>query len=130
MNIPKILSFDKPKKVRSTEKHNEMYSSDSGIPGTFVPNMSEADMDKWKAKYIKGKNERIEIRKTIEGTQLLIIVYKKANPVKWNYNNQEAWKNRHQNVKISMNGKLDMTLKNYGDFLAAILEAFDVLGVK
>ena len=70
-----ILNFDKPKKVRSTEEHNEEFQSDSRIPGTFVPNMSKKDMNKWKAKHIKGEDERIEIRKTLD-SQLLVIVYK------------------------------------------------------
>ena len=58
-----LLSFDKPKKVRSAEEHNKMFSSDSGIAGTYVPNMSKEDQLKWKAKHIKGDDERIEIRK-------------------------------------------------------------------
>jgi len=122
-----ILSFDKPKKVLTTEKHNERYSSDSGIAGTYVPNMSKDDMLKWKAKYIKGDDERIEIRKTIEGIQLLIVVYKKAHPVKWNYNKQDEWRKRHQDINISMNGKLDMTSDEYWDMLEAINEAIEIL---
>lgn len=78
----KLLCFDKPKKIRNTKEHNEMYSSDSGVAGTYVPNMSEEDKNKWKAKHIKGEDERIEIRKTINGVQLLIVVYKRERPVK------------------------------------------------
>ena len=60
-----LLSFDKPKKIRSTEEHNKMFSSDSGISGTYVPNMSKEDQLKWKAKHIKGDDERVEIRKEL-----------------------------------------------------------------
>jgi len=137
-----ILSFDKPKKVKSTEKHNKTYQSDSGIAGTYVPNMSDDDMNKWKAKHIKGDDERIEIRKTIEGVQILIVVFKNAYQPKRpkypsNYDNKEVtlkykeeqteWFKRHNNVRISMNGKLDMTWDNFFDMEQAVREAFEIL---
>jgi hypothetical protein len=62
-----ILDFDEPKKVRSTEEHNKTYQSDSGVDGTFVPNMPKQDMMKWKAKKVGGDDPRVEIRKTVEG---------------------------------------------------------------
>ena len=57
-----ILSFKKPKKTLSTEEHNENYSSDCGIAGTYVSNMSKEDKQRFKAKHIKGADERVEIR--------------------------------------------------------------------
>ena len=60
-----LLCFDKPKKARSTENHNIACSSDSGIPGTYVPNMSRTDREKWKGKIVgtrRGKPQ-VEIRK-------------------------------------------------------------------
>ena len=125
--MEKLLCFDKPKKVRSTEEHNEIYMSDSGIAGTYVPNMSEEDKNKWKAKHIKGDDERIEIRKTMNGVQLLIVVYKKERPVKWNANNRDEWHKRHQNVQMSMNGKLDMTWDDFWDINEVVKEAFEIL---
>jgi hypothetical protein len=75
--------FRHTKKIRSTAEHNSKYGSDSGIPGTYVPNMSEEDKNKWKAKHIKGDDERIEIRKSFNGVQILIVVFKKEfNPPK------------------------------------------------
>lgn len=62
-----ILSFDKPKKLRSTKDHNDKHTSDSGVDGTYVPNMSKTDQEKWKAKKIGGTDPRVEIRKTING---------------------------------------------------------------
>jgi hypothetical protein len=122
-----VLSFDKPKKIRSTEKHNEMFQSDSGIAGTYVPNMSKEDMDKWKAKHITGEDERVEIRKTIEGVQLVIIVYKKARPAKWDYKKQDEWNKRHQDVRISMNGKLDLKWDDFWDMQDAVKEALEIM---
>jgi len=122
-----VLDFEKPKKVRTTEEHNEMFSSDSGVAGTYVPNMSKEDMNKWKAKHITGKEERVEIRKTIEGVQLVIIVYKKARPVKWNYKKQDEWNKRHQDVRMSMNGKLDLTWDDFWDMQEAVKEALEIM---
>ena len=122
-----VLDFEKPKKVRTTEEHNEMFSSDSGVAGTYVPNMSKEDMNKWKAKHITGEEERVEIRKTIEGVQLVIIVYKKARPVKWNYKKQDEWNKRHQDVRMSMNGKLDLTWDDFWDMQEAVKEALEIM---
>ena len=140
--MSKVLSFETPKKLHSAEKHNEIYQSDSGIAGTCVPNMSKEDMNLWKAKHIKGDDERIEIRKTLEGVQLLVVVYKKEYQPKYpeypsDYKNISAldkyahekteWMKRHQNVKMSMNGKFDMTYDNWWDLSEAIKEAMEIL---
>jgi hypothetical protein len=62
-----VLSWDKPKKARSTAEHNARNSSDTGVDGTYVPNMSEKDRLRWKAKLVTGQDPRIEIRKTVTG---------------------------------------------------------------
>jgi hypothetical protein len=137
-----ILSFEKPKKARSTEEHNELFSSDCGVAGTFVPNMSKEDQKKWKAKHISGKDERIEIRKTLGGAQVLIVVYKEAyhppypeypetrytdsayhvNMAKYK-EKQKEWYKRHDDITLSMNGKVDMTFEEYAELREAITEA-------
>lgn len=121
-----LIDFNKPQKVHSTENHNEMYSSDSGVAGTYVPNMSVADMKKWKGKHIKGVDERIEIRKTIGGTQLLVVVYKDVRFTDYKVNREEWYKN-HKNVRMSMNGKLDMTFAEYDELVKVIDEAKEIL---
>ena len=65
--MKKLLTWDKPNKARTTEDHNREYQSDSGVDGTYVPNMSDEDKFRWKAKRIGGKDLRIEIRKTTQG---------------------------------------------------------------
>jgi len=134
-----ILSFETPKKLRTAEKHNEMHQSDSGIAGTYVPNMSKEDMNLWKAKHIKGDDERVEIRKTLGGAQLLIVVYKKEYQPKYpKYPNdvnkvgeytrlRTEWTKRHQNVRMSMNGKVDLTWNDYEKMQDAIEEALEVM---
>ena len=62
-----LLCWDKPEQKRPTTEHNDKFQSDSGVDGTFVPNMSEEDMDKWKAKKVGGTDPRVEIRKTTRG---------------------------------------------------------------
>ena len=141
-----MLDFEKPKKIRSTEEHNKKYSSDSGVAGTFVPNMSKEDELKWKAKHIQGDNERVEIRKTLGGSNVLIIVYKNAyNPPYPNYpecgfnhpsyknlyakyqEEEREWRKSHNNVQISTNGKMDLTWDDWYDLYEAVKEAFVLL---
>jgi len=98
-----MINWDKPKKSRPTKEHNEKHSSDSGIDGTYAPNMCEEDQRSWKGKHInKGKdNARIELRKTFatQGThaQVLVII-------------------THDAVTISTNGKIGMVFEDWTDF--------------
>lgn len=143
-----ILSFDKPKKIRSTEEHNKMYSSDCGVAGTYVPNMSEDDRLKWKAKHIKGNDERIEIRKELGGANLLVVVYKdsyippcpKYPDVRYNHpdydklyseykEKERDYRNSHNEIKISTNGKMDISWKGWEELQQAILEAKMLMNV-
>ena len=122
-----ILSFEKPKKVRSTEEHNNTFMSDSGIAGTYVPNMSKEDKERWKGKHIKGDDERIEIRKSLNGVQMLIVVYRRARitPTK-------DWRERqkdHNNIRISMNGKVDMLFHQFEEMQQVIEEAKEILRI-
>jgi len=106
-----ILSFDVPEKVRSTADHNRDRWSDLGIPGTYAPNMSDADKAKWKAKHIRGGRERIEIRKTFSTlgyAQVLVRVYR-------------------DEVALSANGTVRMTSPEYAQLQMAIAEATRLL---
>jgi len=62
-----LLDWSKPKKARTTEEHNTTFVADGAPPGTYVPNMSDEDKRKWKAKRVGGKDPRVEIRKTATG---------------------------------------------------------------
>lgn len=114
-----LLSFEPPKKIMSEEERVEKYSSDSNVPGTFVPNMSVDDMRRWKGKHIKGKDERVEIRKSIWGTQIVIIVYKNEL-----YEDGEL---ERKQVQISANGKMYLTLEEYKELQQVIDEALYIL---
>lgn len=140
-----ILSFDKTKKIRSTEEHNKMYMSEA-VTGTYVSNMSETDKKKFHAKHIKGENERIEIRVEIGGVNCNIFVFKEsfnpkypnypeADPYEKEYPAQKEkydidvkkWQNRHQDIMISMNGKMDITYIEWTNIITAIEEARGIL---
>ena len=122
-----ILSFEQPKKLRDSKTHNEMFMSDSGVDGTYVPNMSKEDRERWKGKHITGENERIEIKKTIDGVQLVIII-RKNKPVKYTWENKEY--DKQNNIKISMNGSLWMTFEQQKEMVQVIEEAKELLGLK
>lgn len=114
-----ILYWDKVKKALPTAEHNARNSSDCGVPGTFVPNMSEKDRYRWKATVIRGKNPRVEIRKAVSGkspvdgsgtyAQILIVVFPYGEQV------------------ISMNGK---ALIDVADLADAVQEARAVLNAR
>lgn len=134
----KILDFNKPAKLRPTAEHNAMHTSDSGVAGTYVPNMSDEDAARWKAKYIKGENERIEIRKSFHMAQIVIVVRKFAPtpmpklsaltaPMKV-YNEQRTkWREAQNNIKISMNGSLWLSHTDWLEMRVAIEEAEEFL---
>lgn len=127
-----ILVWDKPKKARSSEKHAEMFVADGAPPGTYVPNMSKNDMDKWKAKLVgKTKNvPQVEIRKTCRGSQMLIIInlgtgynygYYKSESDQWGRDTKGI------NIHISMNGPCQMTFSEMDEMKQAIDEATEYL---
>lgn len=123
-----LIDFNIPKKIRSTEEHNKKYSSDSGVAGTYVPNMSVTDMNKWKGKHIKGNDERIEVRKTINGTQLLIVIFKNQRFTPWEVNRDE-WRNNHKEIRLSMNGKAELTFSDFEELKEVVSEAKTILGI-
>lgn len=135
-----LIDFRKPKKIRSTEEHNKMHTSDSGVAGTYVPNMSDEDAQRWKGKYITGDNERIEIRKSFynAGVQVVIVV-RRNPPVPYpEYKGNSAdhnkkldkWRDAKGEVKISMNGSLWLSFKELTEMEQVIDEARTLLYMK
>lgn len=104
------INWEKPKQARSTEEHNAIHSSDSGIGGTYVPNMSDKDAYAWKGKIInRGKPDaRVELRKTFSGggnlAQVLIILTKDG-------------------MKISTNGAIQMMFDDWNILRCVVDEA-------
>lgn len=132
-----ILDFEKPAKVKIDAQF------DGGPPGGYVPQMSQSDAERWKAKHFnKGKvGERIEIRKTFDGAQVFIIVAKagwnlaaknevvdvsKPGADKW-----PTWETvtKDYNVRMSMNGPIMMNFATWDMLNQAIAEAKELMGV-
>lgn len=125
-----ILMWDKPKKLRSTESHNRIYSSDAEVAGTYVPNMSETDKEAWKAKHIKSDDDpRVEIRKTVVGT----------DPATAIRNKKRGWTGygtvsaqllivvRTSGVVMSANCRMAFDFQTWDDLQTAVGEAITVL---
>lgn len=123
-----ILSFDKPQKLRSTAAHNATYVADSAPPGAYVPNMSQEDRLKWKAKHFnEGKeNARIEISKSFQWTNGL------RHPDCVNYYAQTKIivQKQEPRIIISSNGKVAMTAQDFNNFQTAINEALQILNIQ
>lgn len=108
-----ILNFETPPKSLPGEEHNERYQSDTGVPGTYVPNMSESWRRTFKAKHIKGKDPRIEIRKGLDnGVQVLIVVRDGCKAM---------------GLEMSANGKMKWKAAEWGALTTAIYEAVEHL---
>ena len=123
--MQKVLSWDKPKKKMPKEEWLKI-TADSAPPGVYTPNMSQEDNLKWKAKHIKGADERVEIRKSFHHSN------KKSYPNNINYACQvliivRKDSKEQPNVLISTNGKIAMGLSDFLDFKEAVQEALEVL---
>ena len=120
-----ILSWDKPEKVMTTEEWQAI-SADSAPPGVYTPNMSEEDMRKWKARYVSGRNPRVEIRKTVIGPERL--------PDSGRYTTQGYAQLlvivEQTTVRVSANGTADFEGWEFDQLHEAVAEARLVLSVK
>jgi hypothetical protein len=116
-----ILSWAKPPRAMPAEEWKAI-SADSAPPGVYVPNMSDEDAYRWRAKKIGGQDPRVEIRKTVTGqvrkrkygeyatyAQILLIVRPDGS------------------VNVSMNGTADFSRTESDEMFAAVAEAREVL---
>lgn len=125
----KLLDFAKPTKV------DVGGGFDGGPEGGYVPQMSKADAERWKAKQFNlGKeNARIELRKNFGNTQVFIIVALDGWDLAAKYEHRRPYKRgddvcfhtdtRGLNVRMSMNGPLLMTFDQFAEFSAIVEEA-------
>ena len=118
--------WDKPKKIRSTEAHNAAASSDCGVPGTYVPNMSWEDRGKWKGKVCHTTTSpQVEIRKD----SFVIVVgldgynYKSYRRIPAQFQASTKGLNMH----IASAGPIRLTFKQWDEFKAVVDEAREVL---
>lgn len=118
-----ILCWDKPERAMSKEKWASL-SADGAPPGVYVPNMSDADAAKWKAKLVGTKvpPARVEIRK--EADALVLIIVSLGEPYVYKYKRAEM---EGQNVRISMNGPAAFTFEEFAEMQQAVAEAKVIL---
>lgn len=126
------ISWDKPQKIRTSEEHGDIFSSDTGVHGTYVPNMSTEDMNKWKGtiKYKTTDHPFIELRKTFNRdhcyAQMFVIVALNG----YKYKNDLPETSKSTNVRISCNGPVAMDLNDWCELNENIQEATAMLMLK
>ena len=126
-----LLDFTPPAKVMIDA------GFDGGPVGGYVPQMDANDARRWKAKKFNiGKhNARIELRKSINATNLTIFVALDG----WDFSNKNEYQisktpsgNDHYvpglctqglNVRMSMNGPLHMTFDVFNEINQIVQEA-------
>jgi hypothetical protein len=99
-----LLYWQTPKRAMPREEW-EQISADGAPPGVYVPNMSQADRERWKAKRIGGADRRVEVRKTLAGTQMLMVVRPDGS------------------MRLSMNQGAQFTGRDFRDLITAYDEA-------
>jgi hypothetical protein len=136
-----LLDFNPPKKVEIE------YGFEDGPTGGYMPQMSQTDARRWKAKKfnIGKENARIELRKSIGGgvsgrgpvSQVTIFValdgwdlaskFEHRGPngkSKWGSN---LFDTTGLNVRMSMNGAILMTFEEFAEINQIVNEAKDYL---
>lgn len=121
-----MINWDKPKKVRTTEEHNKMYSSDSGIPGTYVPNMSEEDLYSWRGKLVGQRTgfPHVELRKAFTADVLIYVSLGEGFKIS-KYEGPDQTKGI--NVRISSNAAISLTFEELQELNLVIEEAKEKL---
>lgn len=129
-----LLMWEKPDQVLPKEVWMNI-SADGAPPGVYSPNMSRADMERYKAKLV-GKHTdeaRVEIRKTFGGTQMLILVTLLDSGLSIGKNKiAHSWGVTYdiapdKTIRISMNGPAHLSFAELGDIIQAVAEARTVL---
>ena len=119
-----LLMWDKPKQIMSHEEYAEEHSSSAEATGTYASNMSDEDKKRWRARMIGGKRPRVEIRKELAGTKIVLVVTEIFEYTVQSYGRQEA---ENYNVRLSMNGPILATWQDWAKMQQAIVEARAVL---
>jgi hypothetical protein len=117
-----LIKWDKPRKIRSAESRAKMYSSDSGVPGTYVPNMSVDDMKSWKGKVVGMNNghPQVEIRK-----HPFLMIVSVDGGYKYKFYTPEN--TGRFNVHISSAGPIQLTFDEWEEMKLVVEEAKEKL---
>ena len=124
-----ILMWDKPKRAKNVQAWKDSYGFEDGPAGGYVPNMSEKDKRRWKAKLV-GKttdHPQVEIRKSTKAVQLTMVVslgngynykYYKVDETK-----HSSYHTKGVNVHVALNGGLQLTFDEMDEMQTAVAEA-------
>lgn len=124
-----LLNFNAPKKIKIDR------GFDGGPDGGYMPQMSDDDAARWKAKILnEGKcNARIELRKSFPNTATQVMIFVALDG--WDFANKNESIDQKQeqyghtqatrglNVRMSMNGPLKLTFEQFDEFAQIIAEA-------
>lgn len=117
-----ILSWDKPKQIMTEEQRRAEFSSDSGVPGTFMPNMRPEDVARWKAKLTHHTTDhpQVEIRKDAT----VIIVSLRGG---YTYKHYKPEHTENVNLHIATAGPIMWSFQELEEFKQAVEEAVEIL---
>lgn len=127
-----LLMWDAPKKVRTAAENREHYGFEDGPDGGYIPNMSDEDAQRWKAKITGQKRgtPQVEIRKTLGGTQVTIVVTLRGGYTYKNYVPMPPvsnWTRSHytddKHIHIAANGPMQLTHEQFAELGQAVAEA-------
>ncbi len=137
-----VLMWDEPKKKLNKADWAKSFQFEDGPTGGYVPNMSETDSLRWKAKITGTKlgYPQVEIRKTC-GSQMTVIVnlgdgynyksyraefdsYEQSNPF---YMLRTPRGTFGKNIHVALNGPAVLTFDEMAEMQQAISEARDKL---
>jgi hypothetical protein len=113
-----IINWDKPQKIRPSKEHAGMYSSDSGVPGTYMPNMSDDDIKKWKGKVVGATtgSPQVEIRK-----DCMVIIVSLGGGYQYKFYKRE--RTTGINIHVSMAGPTQLTFAEWDEMKNVVEEA-------
>ncbi len=126
-----LLCWERPdKQWAAQEEYEEANSSSAEAAGTYVPNMSDEDNAKWKAKLVGQKTGplRVEIRRYLGEAQVVVVVSEETQgalgywfreSLKYDPNR----KPRMVNVSLSANGKVAISFEDWAELQIVIAEA-------
>ena len=123
--MDKLLMWDKPKRAQTLEDWQTSTGFDGGPAGGYVPNMSDQDAQRWRAKLV-GKttgSPQVEIRRTM-GSQVLLIVNLGGGYAYKGYKREHT---QGVNVHFSANGPLQMTFDELAELAQVVSEAREYL---
>jgi hypothetical protein len=128
-----LLSWDRPKRAHTPAAHAEAFGADGAPPGTYVPNMSDEDAERWKAKVTGQKRGvlQVEIRRSFpRGGDLVLIVCLNGGYTYKSYKPRDPsarWCNwgvtDDRQIHLAINGALQLTFDEIAEIQTVVEEA-------